>query len=119
MMDKRFGHYSFVIGILLAIILGIASSARFSTGTQTALTSLLILLGVMVGILNITGKETREFLLTTAVLVIVASLSINLLRSVAYVGFVLGDLFSAMLAFTVPAVIVVCIKNIWRLSKTK
>jgi len=118
-MDKRFGHYSFAIGIILAVILGLANSAQFASGTQTALTSLLIVLGIIVGALNITGKETREFLLTAAVLVIVASLSITLLRSVAYVGYILADLFSGILAFTVPAVIVVCIKNIWRLAKTK
>ena len=118
-MDKRFGHYSFAIGVLLAIILGLANSMGFSIATQATLTSLLVVLGIVIGAMNITGKETREFLISAVVLVITASLSVPILKSVAYVGVVLVDLFGAILAVTVPAVIIVSVKNIWRLAKTK
>ena len=69
-MDKRVGNYSFIIGVIIAIILGIVS-----LGAATPwLASLLVILGLIVGFLNVTGSETKEFLIVAAVLMIVAGL---------------------------------------------
>jgi len=118
-MDKRFGHYSFAVGVLVAILLGIAGAAGFSTGTKQALMSILVILGLIVGALNVTGKETKEFLLSAGVLVIVALLvDFGSLRNVLYIGPMIVDLLNAVISFTIPAVIIVAIKNIVRLSRT-
>ena len=69
-MDQRVGNYSFIIGVIIAVVLGLVS-----LGAATPwLASLLVVLGLIVGFLNVTGKETKEFLIVATVLVIAASM---------------------------------------------
>lgn len=120
-MDKRFGHYSFAIGVMVSVILGLAGAMHFEDTTKLSLMSILIFLGIVVGLMNITGNETKEFLLSSGVLVILALLSINLkvFEQIMYAGPVLTSLLRSIVYFTFPAVLVVAVKNIWRLAKTK
>jgi hypothetical protein len=114
-MDKRVGNYSFIIGVIIAIVLGIVS-----LGTVTPiLASLLVVLGLVVGFLNVTGTETKEFLLVAGVLIIAASMggASATLGGVQYVGQYLGGIFTQMLAFVIPATVVVAIKDIWTLGQ--
>ena len=114
-MDKRIGNYSFIIGVIIAIVLGIVS-----LGTATPiLASLLVVLGLIVGFLNVTGTETKEFLLVAAVLIIATSMGgiSATLSGVQYIGQYLSGIFTQVLAFVVPATIVVALKDIWGLGQ--
>lgn len=114
-MDKRIGNYSFIIGVIVAIVLGV-----FSLGTATPwLASLLVILGLIVGFLNVTGKETKEFLLVGAVLIIATSMggASASLGGVQYIGQYLSGIFTQVLAFVVPATVVVALKDIWSLGQ--
>ncbi len=116
-MDGKIGNYAFTIGVLVAIILGVVQ-----LGVATPwLSSLLIILGLIVGLLNVTGKETKEFLLVAAVLIIAASMggAATTLGGVQYIGKYLNTIFTQMLVFIVPAVIVVALKDIWNLEERK
>ena len=115
-MDKRVGNYSFIIGVIIAIVLGLS----FPLGTATPwLASLLVILGLIVGFLNVTGKETKEFLLVAAVLVIATSMggASATLGGVQYIGEYLSGIFTQVLAFVVPATIVVALKDIWAMGQ--
>jgi len=114
-MDKRVGNYSFIIGVIIAIVLGIVS-----LGTATPiLASILVVLGLIVGFLNVTGKETKEFLLVATVLVIATSMggASATLGGVQYIGQYLSGIFTQVLAFVVPATVVVALKDIWTLGQ--
>ncbi len=114
-MDKRVGNYSFIIGVIIAIVLGMVS-----LGAATPwLASLLVVLGLIVGFLNVTGKETKELLLVAAVLVIAANMggASTTLGGVQYIGEYLSGIFTQVLAFVVPATVVVALKDIWRLGQ--
>ena len=114
-MDKRVGNYSFIIGVIIAIVLGIVS-----LGAATPwLASLLVVLGLIVGFINVTGTETKEFLLVAAVLIIVTSMggASSTLGGVQYIGQYLSGIFTQVLAFVVPATVVVALKDIWRLGQ--
>jgi len=114
-MDKRVGNYSFIIGVIIAIVLGV-----FSLGNITPiLASLLVVLGLIVGFLNVTGKETKEFLLVAVVLVIAASMggASATLGGVQYIGQYLSGIFTQVLAFVVPATVVVALKDVWGLGQ--
>ena len=117
-MDKRVGNYSFIIGVIIAIVLGVS----IPVGTATPwLASLLVVLGLIVGFLNVTGKETREFLLVAVVLIIAASMggASASLGGVQYVGQYLSGIFAQVLAFVVPATVVVALKDIWGLGQVQ
>ena len=118
-MDKKIGHYSFIIGVIIAIILGLA--LPLGAATTAWLTSILVVLGLIVGFMNVTGKETKEFLTVALILVLVAYAgnAVTSLSDVMYVGAYLGGIFKAMMAFIVPATIVVGLKDILALGKVE
>ncbi|MDP7141126.1 MAG: hypothetical protein QF362_04065 [Candidatus Woesearchaeota archaeon] len=118
-MQKKIGHYSFVVGVVLALLLGLASQFLAGTGLIPWLASLLVVCGLTVGFLNVTGKETKEFLVVSTVLVIIAGLggASSSLAGVEIVGPYLSGVFLQVLAFIVPAVVVVALKDIWNLTK--
>jgi hypothetical protein len=115
-MDQRVGNYSFIIGVIIAIVLGLVS-----LGAATPwLASLLVVLGLIVGFLNVTGKETKEFLIVAVVLIIAASMggAGATLGGVEFIGTYLQGIFTQVLAFVVPATIVVALKDIFRIGQT-
>ena len=116
-MEKKIGHYSFIGGVILAVLLGLA--LPISDQATAVLTSLLIVLGLVVGFLNVAGKETKDYLLVATVLVIVsyAGSAGSTLGGTMYVGKYLSGIFAAIMAFVVPAVVVVGLKKILELSK--
>lgn len=124
-MDKRIGNYSFVIGVLLAVVVGLFQEPLKATGSVPWLTSLVILLGLVVGFLNVTGKETKEFLVSSSLLTIVVWAGAQGvtggvgLGSVEVIGPFLQGLLQSILAFVVPSVVVVALKDIVRLARTK
>jgi cell shape-determining protein MreD len=108
--------YSFTVGIVIALILGLISSVLPGTVTPI-LTSVLILMGIIVGFFNITPTETRDYVLYVTAIVIVVALGGNNLGQLQVVGKYLVSVLNAILAFVLPSVIVVAIKAVINLAK--
>ena len=117
-MEQKLGHYSFIGGVIIAVVLGLASDA-LGPSAAAWLASLLVVLGLIVGFLNVSGKETKEFMLVSVVLMIAAFVGngADTLGGVQYVGSYLSGIFTQILAFVVPATIVVGLKEIWTLGQ--
>ncbi len=117
-MEQKIGHYSFIIGVIIAVVLGLFST---QLGVQTAgwLASLLVVLGLIVGFLNISGKQTKDFMFVATVLIIAAFVGngTGTLAGVEAIGPYLAGVFSQIVAFVVPAVIVVGLKQVWSLGQ--
>jgi len=107
------GSLSFLFGAVIAVLVGVINPGA----ANASLTSLLILLGIVVGFLNVTTKETNSFLLATVSLVIVAALGGAVLGQVAFVGNYLEGVLMAILTFVIPATIIVAIKSIYSLAE--
>ena len=118
-MEKKVGHYAFIIGVILAVVLGLFAGPLSTTSTW--IVSLLVVLGLIVGFLNVSGKETKEFLLNATVLIIAtfAGGATSTLGNVVYIGAFLSGIFTAVMAFVVPATIVVALKGIWEMGQNK
>ena len=116
-MDKRIGAYSFIVGIVLAIILGLFAAQI--KPVSAILISVLIVLGIIVGFLNVAGKETKEFLIVGAVLAIVVYVggAEAGLAQIMYVGTYIAGILNHIMAFLLPAIIVVALKDVYRLAK--
>ena len=118
-MEKQIGNYSFIIGVIVAVVLGLA--AQKLGAAEVWLWSLLVVLGLIVGFLNVSGKETKEFLWVSVVLVVVAyagSAQVNSWETqVKIIGPYLKSVFDSILALVVPATIVVALKDVWTLAK--
>ena len=118
-MEKKIGDYSFIVGVILAVVLGLATPQLGKA--QPWLWSLLVVLGLIVGFLNVSGKETKEFLWVSVALVVVAFAGANQVNSwanVEIIGPYLKAMFDAILAFVVPASVVVALKDVWELAKS-
>lgn len=118
-MDKKVGHYSFIIGVIIALILGLFSGYLGSAAVWLA--SLLVVLGLIVGFLNVAGSETKEFLLVAVVLIIAAGVGSAgaTLSGIELIGQYISGIFTQVLAFVVPATVVVALKDIFRLAQNK
>ena len=117
-MEKQIGNYSFVVGVIIAIVLGLAAP-RLGTAADW-LWSLLVVLGIAVGFLNLSSKQTKEFLLVTIGLVVVAyagSVQINSWEKIRIIGPYLKRVFDSILTLVVPSSVVVALKQVWALGK--
>lgn len=104
------GSWAFILGVVIALIAGI-----WPLGTWSV--TALIVVGLLVGFLNITEKETNGFLFAALVLVIVGSMGSALLKDIAVVGPRLYSVFGAVVVFVTPAALVVALKSIYSLAK--
>ena len=116
-MNEDVGKYAYIVGVIAAVIVG--ALANYLGSAATWLTSLIILAGLIVGFMNIGTKEIKDFLLVSTVLVIVAFAggAATTLGAVAIIGPYLAGIFTQLLAFVVPATVVVALKEILLLAK--
>ena len=117
-LGSMVGAWAFLIGVLLAVILGIFSSQLSSA--YNAILGLLVIAGILVGLLNIGSKESSKFLLAALALVIVSYMgdnAISALGAVALIGPILSDILSALLVLFVPATIIVALKTVFSIAK--
>lgn len=113
-VKRNVGHYTFIAGVILAIIAGFIAGILRASFPFTTL--LLVLLGILVGFLNITAKETTEFLVA-AIALIVAGTSSGILTIIPRIGFTLNSILSAITVFVAPAAIIVALKAVITLAK--
>jgi len=101
------GSWAFLIGVILAVVLGALGEIN------TMVVWVLVVLGIIVGLLNIQESEVEAFLMAGAVLVIVSALGSGAMSKVA----LLERVLNAMLVLFVPATIVVALKSVFSLAK--
>src|SRR3989338_4471153 len=101
-MMQKVGSWAFIVGFwpLNAVV-----------------TSVLLILGLIVGFLNVSGSETMPFLLASVSLVIVSSFGGNLLGAIATIGPKIQMVLTTLVNFVIPATIVVALKTIYALAK--
>lgn len=112
-MLAKVGSWAFIIGVIIALIVGLFTQGGVGNAVTT---TVLIVLGLIVGFLNVTGRETTPFLLAALSLVIVAKFGGDVLAGVATVGPYLQGILNAIMTFVVPAAIIVSLKAIWALA---
>ena len=102
-----YGKWAFVIGLVLAGVAGILFEA------EEAVFWMLAVLGVIVGLLNITQPETQSFLLAAIALI----LSATALNLIPIVGETLSQILEYVSAFVAGAMIVVALKALFQTGR--
>ena len=110
--ENLIGAWAFLIGVILAVIIGLFAG-QIGSGASTALQILLVILGIIVGLLNVGDKETNTFLLAAVSLVIVSFMGQAALGVIEQIGSILG----ALLLMFVPATIIVALKSVFSIAK--
>ena len=109
MMDL-IGKWAFVAGVVIAVLVGILSSA---IGMTAAI--ILVLIGLIVGLLNISSKEATPFLLAGVSVIIATSFGAATMAIIPTAARVL----SAIMIMVVPAVIIVALREVFSMAKDK
>ena len=106
--NNLFGSWAFVIGITLAIVLGLGFTGNY----QPEILWVIFLLGTVVGLLNISVSEMSGFLTSGTILVLVSFLGIEvgIFNEVAPI---IVNVLKGILTLLVPATIVVALKAVF------
>ena len=113
-MGSKIGEWAFIIGILLAVIF-----AFFSAGDKKGLLVLvLVIVGLIAGLLNISEKETTPFLVAAVALMVTSTADLAAIDTlISNVGTWLNAIVANIAIMVAPAAIVVAVKAIYSLAK--
>lgn len=105
--QNKVGSVAFLVSIVLAVILGLVGMAN---GMWL---SILVVLGLIVGLVNISGSEASSFLVSGAVLIVASVFGSNVIGAIPAVGNVLD----AVMAVFVPAIVIVAVKSVYTAAR--
>lgn len=115
MDSKRKGllHYlgfgAFIVGIILAVVAGLLWPSN------STIIVVLAVLGIIIGLLNITAKESMLFLVAVIALIVVGN--VFALFKALSLGVILGNILSYISIMVSPAAIIVATKALWAVGK--
>ncbi len=106
------GLVAFLGGIILAIVGGIVSQEN--EGIILAL----VIMGILVGLLNITGKEVLPLLIAAIALLVVGTSSFaSLDKLIDYLGRDLDAIVHYLANFMAPAAVIAAFRAIWAVAR--
>lgn len=106
------GSWSFLVGIVLAVLLGLGLGGSYAP----TMIWIVFLLGIVVGLLNITHDEVSAFLTSGTILVLVSFLGVQagIFEGVAAM---ISNILTGILTLFVPATIIVALKSVFVLAR--
>lgn len=103
MGNEMYGRIAFYIGLVISIIAGWVDVAAMW----------LAILGLIVGLLNITAKENNRFLLAALVLVTTG------IALASVFGMLVERILAAYIAFTAAAAFIVALREVYNIQRVK
>ncbi len=122
--ENLIGAWAFFLGVILAILIGLAPlliDPHLLGRWISIMYGVLVVLGIIVGILNIRTRDTRTFLLAAVSLVIVSYMGLSSgMETAKLIGVNIGSLvisiFNSLLILFVPATIIVALRTVFNIS---
>lgn len=108
----KIGGAAFIIGLLLAAIIAI-----FVTGTPTWVVILLAVLGIIVGLLNVTDREVLLFLVGSLVFLMSFQALGAVFQTLALGWDAVSQFFNLMVVFVAPAAAIVAVKALFAIAR--
>jgi hypothetical protein len=116
--ENLIGAYAFLIGVVLAVLVGILQKSLDITSSSLPYI-ILVILGMFVGFFNFGDKDSFTFLVASLSLVIVSGFGQTALVYVSGVPILssLSAILAALMVMFVPATIIVALKTVFSISK--
>lgn len=119
--ENTVGAWAFLVGLVLAVVIGIASTFTTFT-TDPFLYGILAILGLIMGYF-VSEKDVRTFLIATVSVVLVSFAGMQgqiLNAAMLGVGFnkLFGAILGSLLILFIPATIIVALKTVFSLAKS-
>ena len=109
-VERNLGHLAFIAGVIVAIIAGIATDVL----VDAPVTLVLVILGIIVGFMNITAKETVGFLVASVALMVAGVADVIVIPQI---GIYLQKILENIATFVAPAAVVVALKTVYKLAE--
>ncbi len=109
----RLAHYTFFVGLLVAILVAFVTEVFNVIPDPRVLITTLVILGFIVGLFNLTAKETTPFLLAAVALMLAGIVNLGLIPAI---GPLLQTMLRNIVVFVVPGAILVGLKTVWKLA---
>jgi len=103
----KYGRWAFIIGLVIAVLAGLFFQPDWAIWV-------LAILGVIVGFLNVTAKDTRGFLLAA----IAFTISATALDTIPVIGKAFELILPFVVAFVAGAMIVVAFKELFQTARS-
>ncbi len=110
----QMGHIVFVIGLVLAVLIALVSAPEAPAWAVL----LIVVMGIVVGLLNITDKEVMMFLVASIAFLMSfqALSSVFLILAQGWQG--VSVFFSLMSTFVAPAAAIVAVRALFQMAKS-
>jgi len=109
------GYWAFVIGMIVAVLAGIAEG--WGNGeplaSAAAVGAALVVLGIIVGWFNVVEKAFMAFMVAAVTLIVGATAAQFVLLNPIVVGFYIIGMLRYLVLFVAPAAIIVALKVVW------
>jgi hypothetical protein len=115
MASQKVGGWAFILGVVIAIVAGLASTLVAVYSPYVLL--VLVVLGLIVGFLNIKDKQVVNFLIAAIALMAVGTanlISINM--AIPMLGTLIQSIVQNIAAFVAPAALVVALKEVYNIA---
>jgi len=135
---EKVGEYAFIIFVVIAIIGGLYIGYVDSTYQTTNVIDpsaysipdklhdtlgifqlILVILGIICGLITITEKEATAFLIAAIALAVVKGATFLPLNYLSPLGYMAMWIVNFIATFVAPAAIIIAIKAVWALARTK
>lgn len=112
MVTQKIGAIAFILGIVVAIVAGVL--AGFVGIYAGWITLVLVVLGLVIGFLNVGDKDVTGFLIAAIALMAVGTAR---LEAIPFAGIYVASIVVNVAAFVAPAALVVALKEVWNIAK--
>lgn len=110
MDSEKLGAWSFILGVVIAVLVSLLSL------DAPMLMIVLVLLGLIVGLLNVNDKDTTHFLVAVIALAAAGNANVDL---IPLIGAQLQDVLRNIGVFVAPAAVIVALKAIYEMASGK
>lgn len=129
MVDQKVGSMAFMAGFGVAVLAGIAQAADSIMGTNMissdiagVIALVLIILGLVVGYMNIKDKHITDFLIATVAVAIIGLVALSPATAIAAgltnpIVITINSIVGNIVTLVAPAALVVGLKQIMALAK--
>ncbi len=121
---EKIGGYAFLLGVIIAVIAGLAAG-MLSTTQAGYVALVLVILGLIVGFLNIKDKQITNFLVAAIALMVlgiatgdVATGGLAVIDKL-YAGKFLVSIVANIAVFVAPAALIVALKEVYNIASGK
>ena len=125
--ENSLGAQAFLIGVIIAIVIAFVKSFSITAFVDynQVFYIILVIMGIIIGSINVSTKDIHTFLLAGTVLVIVSKFGLEgvidrlggSMLGITQFGLIAQEFFGALLVLFIPAVIIVALKTVFSISK--